>query len=79
MVRPGFIETTSLGAALAAGLAVEFWDLEFVMTEPKDETTQFSPVVSQAETAKRYKDWKKAISKSLNLADLTGPLDEVTA
>jgi glycerol kinase len=41
--RPHFQETTALGAALAAGLAVGFYSESFVLTHPPNNSTAFMP------------------------------------
>jgi glycerol kinase len=68
--RPHFQETTALGAALAAGLSVGFWDLPFVAQHPPDDAATFAPRVSGEAAARRFKHWKKAVGRSLDLADL---------
>jgi glycerol kinase len=68
--RPHFQETTALGAALAAGYTVGFWDMAFLTEHPLDEATTFMPQVSKEAAARRFKHWKKAVSRCLDLADL---------
>ncbi|KIZ04063.1 glycerol kinase [Monoraphidium neglectum] len=68
--RPHFQETTALGAALAAGLAVGFYSESFVLTHPPNNSTAFMPAVSRDASEKRYGHWRKAVSRSLALADL---------
>lgn len=68
--RPEFQETTSLGAALAAGLAVGFWDEAAVFSHPKDRYAVFSPQASPENVAQRYEHWKIAVQRSLDLAQL---------
>jgi glycerol kinase len=70
VVRPHFQETTALGAALAAGLAAGFWDKGFVLTHPEGHCTTFTPSVTSEESEKKYKHWQKAVSRSVDLADL---------
>jgi glycerol kinase len=70
VVRPDFQETTALGAALAAGLAVGLWDESFVLSHPKEGTTTFTPAVSSEDSNKRYQHWRKAVSRCVDLADL---------
>ncbi len=48
MVRPAFRETTSLGAALAAGLAVNMWTREEVFAAAPQPTTRHVPVLPHA-------------------------------
>ncbi|EFJ47782.1 hypothetical protein VOLCADRAFT_91722 [Volvox carteri f. nagariensis] len=68
VVRPAFRETTSLGAALAAGLAVNMWS--------KEEATAFQPGVTPAAAGRRYDRWRKAVERALDLADLAPELGE---
>lgn len=68
--RPKFQETTALGAALAAGLAVGFYNEAFVLTHPENHSTTFMPAISRENSEKRYGHWRKAVSRSLALADL---------
>jgi len=68
--RPHFQETTALGAALAAGLTVGLWDEAFVTQHRPDNVTTFQPSVTAQAAAKRFGHWKKAVSRSLDLADL---------
>jgi glycerol kinase len=68
--RPNFQETTALGAALAAGLGVGFWDEAFVLTPPADAGTTFAPAVPPGDADRRFGHWRKAVSRCLDLADL---------
>ena len=64
VVRPVVGETTALGAAYAAGLAVGFWsDLDELRANWTRETS-FAPAISDEKRAAGYADWKKAIEKS---------------
>jgi glycerol kinase len=66
VVRPHVVETTALGAAYAAGLAVGFWpDLDALRANwSADET--WSPAVSQERRAREYRQWKKAVERTLD-------------
>jgi glycerol kinase len=70
--RPEHLETTSLGAALAAGIGVGFWTKEEAFTDLKHATngTLFQPQVDADNAQKRHDKWKKAVSRSIGLADL---------
>lgn len=72
VIRPADIETTVLGAALAAGLAVGMWS-ESDIFEGKllgdSEHTSFLPGTSEDERAKRVKRWRRAVTRSFDLAD----------
>jgi glycerol kinase len=64
VTRPVINETTALGAAYAAGLAVGFWkDVEELRSKCGTDVT-FSPSVSDARRNEGYEGWKKAIGKS---------------
>jgi glycerol kinase len=64
VVRPSFKETTALGAAYAAGLAVKFWNSldELKALWKKDRV--FVPAITSEEQEAKNKKWKKAIEKS---------------
>jgi glycerol kinase len=68
--RPHFQETTALGAALAAGYTVGFWDMSFLTDHTPNEATTFLPDVTKEVAARRFKHWKKAVGRCLDLADL---------
>jgi glycerol kinase len=75
--RPSFQETTSLGAALAAGLAVGMWTPEQLFGAAPGSMARFQPLVSGAGADKRYSRWQKAVSRCLDLADLVDDADGV--
>jgi glycerol kinase len=66
VIRPTVAETTSLGAAYAAGLAVGFWkevnDLRANWGKDKD----WSPKMDKAEVEREYKQWKKAVTRTFD-------------
>ncbi|HET7869805.1 MAG TPA: glycerol kinase GlpK [Actinomycetota bacterium] len=66
VIRPTVAETTSLGAAYAAGLAVGFWkevnDLRANWGKDKD----WSPKIDKAEVDREYKQWKKAVTRTFD-------------
>ena len=70
--RPAHLETTSLGAALAAGIGVGFWSVEEAFTDLKHGTsgTLFEPSVAAEVADRRHTKWKKAVQRSMDLADL---------
>ncbi|BBU20580.1 glycerol kinase GlpK [Mycobacterium xenopi] len=71
VVRPVVAETTALGAAYAAGLAVGFWadpdDLRANWREDK----RWSPAWGDAERAAAYAGWRKAVQRSLNWVEVS--------
>lgn len=63
--RPEISETTALGAAYLAGLAVGFWKDKEEITKKWRISEEYYPTISEEERAKLYKGWKKAVSRSL--------------
>lgn len=69
IVRPAVVETTALGAAYAAGLAVGLWrDLDELRANWR-EGARFEPRMSAEERERRIARWHRAIEKSLNWID----------
>ena len=65
VVRPKITETTALGAAYLAGLAVGFWkDIDEVKKQWQGERT-FEPAAASTEIEDAKKAWKDAISRTL--------------
>ncbi|MEN8233742.1 MAG: glycerol kinase GlpK [Actinomycetota bacterium] len=65
VVRPKVSETTVLGAAYAAGLAVGFWEnLEELATHWEEDRT-FVPAMDPADRERRYGEWHKAVDRSM--------------
>lgn len=61
VIRPTIVETTALGAAYLAGLAVGFWkDMEELRTKWKVDNT-FSPQMGVSERLEGINGWQKAI------------------
>jgi glycerol kinase len=70
VVRPVVAETTALGAAYAAGLAVGFWrDVEETRSNWQADK-QWEPRWSADQRAAGYVGWQKAIERTLNWVDL---------
>ena len=70
VVRPVVAETTALGAAYAAGLAVGFWsDVEETRNNWQADK-QWEPGWSEDQRAAGYVGWQKAIERTLNWVDL---------
>ena len=66
--RPSCVETTAMGAAYLAGLAVGYWrDQEEVRANWSIDRT-FEPEITVEEQEKRMKGWKKAVRYSFNWA-----------
>jgi len=66
VVRPAVSETTCLGAAFAAGLAVGFWsgldELESLWTEDR----RWEPAMAEDERERRLARWKQAVQRTLD-------------
>jgi glycerol kinase len=69
VVRPKVSETTSLGAAYAAGLAVGFWSGIEALRKNWAVDKTFHPAMNSAARDKTYKEWKKAVARTLNWVD----------
>jgi glycerol kinase len=66
--RPKVVETTALGAAYCAGLAVGLWEnIEEIKTIRKFDRI-FSPEMSQEDRDKAYAGWKKAVERAKSWA-----------
>ena len=63
--RPEVTETTALGAAYLAGLAVGFWDSKDEIAEKWNVDRVFEPVMDSSLRDKKYTGWKKAVSRAL--------------
>jgi glycerol kinase len=69
VVRPAVIETTALGAAYAAGLAVGFWaDLDELRANWREDR-RWEPAMDEAERAERLRVWKKAVTRTFDWVD----------
>lgn len=63
--RPKVAETTALGAAYLAGLAVGFWDSTQELAEHWAIDRTFEPQMGQAQREELYASWKRAVQRSL--------------
>ncbi|HLS03857.1 MAG TPA: glycerol kinase GlpK [Actinomycetales bacterium] len=66
VVRPRITETTALGAAYAAGLAVGFWADVSDVVQNWHEDKRWKPRMPTGERNNLYGNWQKAVSKSLD-------------
>jgi len=64
--RPVVAETTALGAAYAAGLAVKFWNSVEELRAHWHEDRRWTPAWTDAQRAEGYKNWKKAVDRTMN-------------
>ncbi|UFN45259.1 glycerol kinase GlpK [Nocardioides okcheonensis] len=69
VVRPKVAETTALGAAYAAGLAVGYWENEDDIRDNWGEDKRWSPQMPEEERERLYRNWKKAVTKTLDWVD----------
>ena len=64
MVRPRVTETTALGAAYLAGLAVGFWSGQDELRSLWQVGRRFEPDMTQDERGARMYTWKRAVERS---------------
>jgi len=64
--RPVVQETTALGAAYLAGLAVEFWKDKADITNNWALDREFAPAMDQSRRQRLYGGWKRAVERSLD-------------
>ena len=69
VVRPVVAETTALGAAYAAGIAVGFWNGEQDVIDNWAEDKRWSPSVDENERDRMFRNWKKAVTKTFDWVD----------
>jgi glycerol kinase len=66
VVRPKVAETTSLGAAYAAGLAVGFWKDSDELNKNWGRDKEWKPSMNPKQRKKLYSGWKKAVTRSFD-------------
>lgn len=69
VVRPKVIETTALGAAYLAGLAVGYWKDKKDIAHHWVVDRMFEPNSSQDRMAALHKDWTRALKRAMNWAE----------
>ncbi|MBO1753449.1 glycerol kinase GlpK [Actinotalea sp. BY-33] len=69
VVRPKVAETTALGAAYAAGIAVGFWSGEQDVIDNWAEDKRWEPSMEDEAREKTYRNWKKAVTKTFDWVD----------
>jgi len=67
--RPLVAETTALGAAYAAGLAVNFWTSTAELRRQWQESRRWSATSTPVDREVGYAQWKKAVERTLNWVD----------
>jgi len=68
--RPVVAETTSLGAAYAAGLATGFWGDQEALRENWNEDKRWEPQWSEDQRETGYAGWKKAVERTYGWVDV---------
>ncbi len=68
VIRPTVAETTALGAAYAAGLAVGFWQNEAELRQNWGKAKEWIPQMSAARREELYAGWKKAVTRTFDWA-----------
>ena len=67
--RPANVETTALGAAYLAGLAVGFWKSRDEILAHHKIDRVFEPGMNDEQRSKLYAGWKKAVEKAKGWAE----------
>ncbi|KAH3760534.1 glycerol kinase [Pelomyxa schiedti] len=68
IMRPLCLETTALGAAVAAGIGCGLIDVDALPSLLQQDSTTFSPTITVEQRALRMSGWTKAVERSLNWA-----------
>lgn len=66
VVRPAIAETTALGAAFAAGLAVEFWSGLSELSELWQEDRRWEPRSTDAQRTRMLERWQNAVARTFD-------------
>lgn len=69
VIRPVISETTALGAAYAAGLAVGFWSGADEIRANWVADRQWDPTMDLPRREELYRQWRKAVNRTLNWVD----------
>jgi glycerol kinase len=69
VIRPQVAETTALGAAYAAGLAVGFWESEQSVRDNWAEDKRWEPNMDSDKRDEYYKYWKRAVTRTFDWFD----------
>lgn len=69
VIRPVVAETTALGAAYAAGLAVGYWKNLDELRANWQEEKRWEPSMPRDERDRLYRNWKKAVTKTFDWVD----------
>ncbi|MBR1675557.1 MAG: glycerol kinase GlpK [Eubacterium sp.] len=69
VIRPGCLESTAMGAAFLAGLAVGYWESRDELRTVLSIDRVFNPVISEEEREKKLAGWRKAVERSFDWAE----------
>ncbi len=69
VIRPVVAETTALGAAYAAGIAVGYWNGEQDVIDNWAEAKRWEPKMDSGERDRLYRQWKKAVTRTFDWVD----------
>ncbi len=69
VVAPKVAETTALGAAYAAGIAVGYWEGEADVIANWVEGKRWTPQMDKEEVERTYRLWKKAVTRTFDWVD----------
>ena len=64
VVRPIVTETTAMGAAYLAGLAVGFWNDQADLAKHWSAERRFAPAMKADERDRRYRQWQRAVERT---------------
>ena len=67
--RPIVTETSALGAAYLAGLAVGFWKSKEEIAQKWEIGEKYEPSIDEEKKEKFYKGWKKAVERTKGWAE----------
>ncbi|QGA53660.1 glycerol kinase GlpK [Sulfolobus sp. E5-1-F] len=65
VIRPKIMETTSMGVAMLAGLAVNYWNSLDELKQKWKIGNEFTPAMGEKERERRYRAWKEAVKRSM--------------
>jgi glycerol kinase len=69
VIRPTVTETTALGAAFAAGIAIGFWGGPQAVIDSWSEDKRWTPEMPADNRDRLFRNWKKAVTKTMGWVD----------
>ena len=69
VIRPKIVETTALGAAYLAGLAVGYWTSKDDIARHWRLNATFQPTMRKSEVTRRRRGWERALERSFRWED----------